>query len=357
MGFNFRKRIRIGKFLSLNIGKSGVSLSAGRRGFRQSFNTKGQARTTIGIPGTGLSYSKTINAKKLINTAGEKKKLNAASRNFSFEEEVRQFNEDLEYLVTLHREADYPIDIGRNFSSEDSKPYEPGEDGPYVREAKRIIEENKPGFFKRIFSGKQYRHDSEEMLNHAEAADKELLSKWERNKRISGELLNMKEASPVEVLKKVELEKDMEFIEDLDFSVDSDGCLNVDMTINPESVVPKEYITLTPTGKLSRREYSKTDYYSIVSQFVAALALRTGRNVFHLVSPDEIRLHVHEMKISNVSGLKSEELILSVLLDKETFHQINFEEIQPFEALTQFKHEVDFLKTKGFKEVSRLKQV
>jgi hypothetical protein len=61
------------------------------------------------------------------------------------------------------------------------------------------------------------------------------------------------------------------------------------------------------------------------------------------------------MKMNSVSGLKSEELILSVLLDKETFHQINFEDIQPFEALTQFRHEVDFLKTKGFKEVSRLK--
>ncbi|SFN40234.1 DUF4236 domain-containing protein [Proteiniclasticum ruminis] len=355
MGFNFRKRIRIGKFLSLNIGKSGVSLSAGRRGFRQSFNTKGQARTTIGIPGTGLSYSKTINAKKLINTAGDKKKLNTASRNFSYEEEVRQFNEDLEYIVTLHHEADYPIDIGRNLSSGESKLFEPGEDGPYVREAKRIIKENKPGFFKRIFSGKQYRYDSEEILNHAETADKDLLSKWERNKRISSELLNMKEASPVEVLKKIELEKDMEFIEDLDCSLDSDGRLNVDITINPESVVPKEYITLTPTGKLSRREYSKTDYYSIVSQFVAALALRTGRNVFHLVSQEEILLHVHEMRMNSVSGLKSEELILSVLLDRETLYKINFEDIHPFEALIEFRHEVDFLKTKGFKEVSRLK--
>lgn len=355
MGFNFRKRIRIGKFLSLNVGKSGVSLSAGRKGFRQSINTKGQARTTIGIPGTGLSYSKTVNARKLIKTAGGRKPFHTTSRNISYEEEVRQFNEHVEYIVTLHHEADYPEDIARDSMTDESMPYKSGEDGPNVREVRKVIEENKPGFFKRIFSGKQYREELEEMLIQAKAADQDLLSKWERNKKISAQLLKMKEDSPVEVLHKIGLEKEMEFIEKLHCSLDSEGCVNIDITINPESVVPKEYITLTPTGKLSRREYSKTDYFNIVSQFTAAITLRTGRNVFHLVSPDELRLHVHEMKISNVSGLKSEELILSVLLDKETFHQNNFEDIQPFEALTQFRHEVDFLKTKGFKEVSRLK--
>lgn len=355
MGFNFRKRIRLGKFLSLNVGKSGVSLSAGRKGFRQSINTKGQARTTIGIPGTGLSYSKTLNAKKLINTVGGNKPVHSTSRNISFEEEVRQFNEDLEYLVTLHHEADYPEDIATGSILEGDIPYKSGEDGPNVREVRKVIEENKPGFFKRIFSGKQYREDSEEMLNQAKAADKELLSKWERNKKISAQLLNMNEDSPVEVLNKIGLEKEMEFIEELHCSLDSEGCLNIEITINPESVVPKEYITLTPTGKLSRREYLKTDYFNILSQFTAALTLRTGRNLFHLVSPDEMRLHVYEKKVDGVSGLKTEVLILSVLLDKETFDKINFEDSQPFDALTEFKHEVEFLKTKGFKEVSRLK--
>ncbi|WP_313125750.1 DUF4236 domain-containing protein [Proteiniclasticum ruminis] len=354
MGFNFRKRIRLGKYFSLNVGKSGVSLSAGRKGFRQSINTKGQARTTIGIPGTGLSYSKTLNAKKLINTVGGNKPVHSTSRNISFEEEVRQFNEDLEYLVTLHHEADYPEDIATGSILEGDIPYKSGEDGPHARAAREVIEENKPGFFKRIFSGKQYRDDSEEMLNQAKAADEELLSKWERNKKISGDLLKMKEASPVEVLKNIGLEKDMEFVEGFDCSLDSGGCLNIEITINPESVVPKEYITLTPTGKLSIREYSKTDYYNIISQFTAALTLRTGRNVFHLVSPTEIRLHVHEKKMNGVSGLQSEVLILSVLLDKETFNKINFEQSQPFDTLTEFRHEVDFLKTKGFKEVQRL---
>lgn len=87
------------------------------------------------------------------------------------------------------------------------------------------------------------------MLNQAKAADKELLSTWERNKKISAQLLNMNEDSPVEVLNRIGLEKEMEFIEELHCSLDSEGCLNIEITINPESVVPKEYITgIAPEG-------------------------------------------------------------------------------------------------------------
>lgn len=56
MGFLFRRRVRIFKGLSLNFGKSGfTSASVGRRGFTMNFGRKGR-RTTIGLPGTGISY-------------------------------------------------------------------------------------------------------------------------------------------------------------------------------------------------------------------------------------------------------------------------------------------------------------
>ena len=65
MGLNFRKSISLGKGLKLNLSKSGPSVSFGKSGFRQSINLKGQARTTVGIPGTGVYYTKTNNVKNL----------------------------------------------------------------------------------------------------------------------------------------------------------------------------------------------------------------------------------------------------------------------------------------------------
>lgn len=57
MGFLFRKQLRLGKFLSLNLSKSGVGLSVGPPGAKVSLNPK-RARVQVGIPGTGLGYRK-----------------------------------------------------------------------------------------------------------------------------------------------------------------------------------------------------------------------------------------------------------------------------------------------------------
>lgn len=56
MGFRFRRSIGLGKGLRLNLGKTGPSLSIGRRGFTYNINSKG-GRSTVGLPGTGMSYS------------------------------------------------------------------------------------------------------------------------------------------------------------------------------------------------------------------------------------------------------------------------------------------------------------
>lgn len=58
MGFRFRRRFRIAPGIRLNIGKSGLSTSLGGRGFTVNLG-RGKTRTTVGLPGTGISYSET----------------------------------------------------------------------------------------------------------------------------------------------------------------------------------------------------------------------------------------------------------------------------------------------------------
>jgi hypothetical protein len=58
MGFRFRRTIRLFPGLRLNVSKSGVSTSIGTRGAWLTFGRKG-TRTTVGLPGTGISYTHT----------------------------------------------------------------------------------------------------------------------------------------------------------------------------------------------------------------------------------------------------------------------------------------------------------
>ena len=61
MGFRFQKRIRILPGYRLNISKTGVSTSFGGKGLTVNLRD-GKTKTTVGIPGAGLSYSETSSA-------------------------------------------------------------------------------------------------------------------------------------------------------------------------------------------------------------------------------------------------------------------------------------------------------
>jgi tetratricopeptide (TPR) repeat protein len=56
MPFRFFRRLRIAPGLTLNLSKTGVSVSAGPRGAKFTVGTRGN-RSTIGLPGTGLFYT------------------------------------------------------------------------------------------------------------------------------------------------------------------------------------------------------------------------------------------------------------------------------------------------------------
>jgi hypothetical protein len=59
MGFRFRKSIKILPGIRLNLSRSGVSASVGKRAATVNLSERG-ARGTVGAPGTGLSYSENL---------------------------------------------------------------------------------------------------------------------------------------------------------------------------------------------------------------------------------------------------------------------------------------------------------
>lgn len=56
MGFRFRRRIKLVPGVTLNVSKSGITTTVGRRGASVTLGN-GKRRYNVGIPGTGISYS------------------------------------------------------------------------------------------------------------------------------------------------------------------------------------------------------------------------------------------------------------------------------------------------------------
>lgn len=74
MGFRFRKSVKNAPGVRLNIGKKSVGISAGVKGARVSVNSKGRVTKTVGLPGTGISYTD-------VSTVGKKKSAHISSMN------------------------------------------------------------------------------------------------------------------------------------------------------------------------------------------------------------------------------------------------------------------------------------
>ncbi|MBQ7972024.1 MAG: DUF4236 domain-containing protein [Lachnospiraceae bacterium] len=107
MGLNFRKSISLGKLAKINLGKKSAGISFGVKGARYSVSTNGTRRATIGIPGTGLSYTKTFGTKK---GKSEKEKAKETKVNTK---KVEEFNESVEELIRIHCTGVDAIDWNR----------------------------------------------------------------------------------------------------------------------------------------------------------------------------------------------------------------------------------------------------
>lgn len=59
MGLRFRKSFKIAPGIKVNLNKKSMSVTLGGKGLHHTINSSGKTTTSVGIPGTGISYTKT----------------------------------------------------------------------------------------------------------------------------------------------------------------------------------------------------------------------------------------------------------------------------------------------------------
>ncbi len=73
MGLRFRKSISVAPGVKVNVNKKSAGVTVGKRGAHYTINTTGKQTASVGLPGTGLSYSKSFGGKKKSSKASSKK--------------------------------------------------------------------------------------------------------------------------------------------------------------------------------------------------------------------------------------------------------------------------------------------
>ena len=65
-------------------------------------------------------------------------------------------------------------------------------------------------------------------------------------------------------------------------------------------------------------------------------------------------MHAVDNILNTATGFEEEATVLSVAFDKETLNSLNFNSIDPSDALENFECNMDFKKTQGLKPVQRI---
>lgn len=89
MGLRVRKSFKVANGVKVNVGKKSAGISVGGKGAKVSLNSSGRKTTTVGIPGSGVSYTSTSGS-----TGGKNKtKKSSGAIDDSYEDNTEVFDD------------------------------------------------------------------------------------------------------------------------------------------------------------------------------------------------------------------------------------------------------------------------
>ena len=337
MGLNFRKSITLFKGVKLNLSKGGPSLSFGRSGLRQSINLKGQGRTTIGIPGTGVYYTKNTNVKKLVKQGKEK-----------IQELSDKKKGKAEAAAALPAAAAAKGTKTTKAAAAKAAPAAPAVN-PELEQNQQLVAE----FEERIEAVKSVHKQSDgyidwEVIKKGAGNNKELVPFAESvlAGNIDSYFKVIAEAGPFDDL--------LEFGSGFEVGTDDPSILEIEFKVMSSEVIPQNKLSLKANGDLVEKPFTKSEYYELVQDYVASTILRVARDSFALLPIQKVLIHAVDSQLNTATGNEDEITIVSVMIKRDALMTINFERVDPSDCLAGFEINEKFKKTAGFAPVDRL---
>ena len=371
MGLRFRKSINICKGVKLNVGTKGLSVSLGMKGLHHTIHTSGRMTSTIGLPGTGLSYVKNSSWKKKKKKSDKKesekkemeKKTSSVqeSRKTASEKDsdvekntqlMEEFNDMLDDIRSIHEVGTEPIDWNEILN--EPQPFDPDKMGPREQQARGKKSEKEDSLFSRFFDAAE-EEEAEPELSVEEAAKEDRIAygQWEENRKLAKRILDGDIDAYFEAVQELEPFEDiLDYGSDFDIGTDIPDVMEVEFHARTSRVVPDKMLTLTSTGKLSSKAMTKTLHYDIAQDYICSCVIRVAREMFAILPVNKVLVHVED-EVETSSGT-STATVLSVLFDRRHFEKLDLDSLDPSETLESFDCHMNFKKTQGLKPVERV---
>ena len=340
MGLNFRKSISLGKGLKLNLSKSGPSVSFGKSGFRQSINLKGNARTTVGIPGTGIYYTKNTNVKNVVSSltgkAQDAKNKKAAGKAAA------------EPKVAKAPKGTKAAGAAAGATAAAAKPAVNEE---LIAASKAKVEEFAAGIeaLKSVHKQSDGYIDWEALANGAVSGQLKELQPFAQSV-LAGDIdayfRVIEQVGPFDDL--------LEYGSGFEVGTDDPKIMEIEFQVKSGDIIPTQYPDMKASGEIVMKDFSKSAYFELVQDYVSSTMLRVARDTFALLPVQTVIIHAVDKILNPATGNDEEVTIASAKIKRDAMATLNFERIDPSDCLESFESNVKFKKTTGYAPVDRV---
>lgn len=279
--------------------------------------------------------------------------------------EVQLYENHIERLLSLHREATEPVQWISIASA--PSPREPLRSNTNEARVHNIWKTYQPSLLDRLLRRGDRRRES--LFRGIEAAKRtdgeeyqqalkrfrEEHTEWEESRTFAERILAGDAEAYTEAIKELDPFSEIsELGSRIAFEVHKPKVVEAILHVHGEQVIPKEQKSLLKSGKLSVKQMPTSRFYQLYQDYVCSAALRVARNTLAILPVPLVISTAYDNLLNAQTGHLEEQPILSVAIPRQTLEKLNLEAIDPSDSMRNFVHRMDFKKTKGFSAVERI---
>ena len=279
--------------------------------------------------------------------------------------EVEVFENQIERLLSVHKESPEAWDWNDIYNT--PPPAAPERSSGREANALAQLSSFTPGFLDKLLGRVDTKRQAlQQAVEAAKAEDEQEYQRlyqdyyqrytdWEERRQLAWRILQGDTQAYVDALVDFNPFADIsELGASLDFKPHDAQLVELRLTANGERLIPNQIKSLTSTGKLSAKAMPKAQFYEIYRDFVCGVALRAGRELFAFLPVQTVLVNIQANLLNTRTGQQGLETILSVAMSRTVFAQLNFNRLDPSDAMENFPHRMEFKKTAGFGPVEPL---
>ena len=107
-------------------------------------------------------------------------------------------------------------------------------------------------------------------------------------------------------------------------------------------VLPVEIKSMTSSGKLSSKPMPRGQLHELFQDYICSCVLRVGREMFAILPYEKVLVHASAPVFEPATGLYARRTVVSVCFDRARLENLNFERLDPSDAVDAFNARSDF---------------